>query len=95
MMNVPASTGRQWYFMVTLNGDLATFFWSTTFWKETDSTSFRRTQRPTATMTAESTNGTRQPQAMNCSSVSVVCRTTKMTLAMMKPIGAPSCGKVP
>ena len=69
MMKVPARVGRQCFFMVAANGDFSTLSWSRTFWKDTDSTSDRRTHRPTATMTADRMNGTRQPQAMNCSAV--------------------------
>ena len=96
MMKVPAKVGRQCFFMVTANGDFATFFWSRTFWKEDGLNQLQANPQTDGTMTAEKKNGIRQPQAMEllCGCVQV-CRATKIRLAMMKPIGAPSCGNVP
>ena len=76
---------------------------SSAFTKVSDSTRRSRTQRPMMTMTAENRNGTRHPHARNaserwpapsgCGSSQLIAR--KTALAMMKPSGAPSCGKVP
>ena len=54
------------------------------------------------TITTENRNGMRQPQSRNaCDGIdgssegSIAAITRNRPLAMMKPIGAPSCGKVP
>ena len=47
------------------------------------------------TSTALDRNGTRQPQAKNCSSVSQRESSRKIPPEQKKPIGAPSCGNMP
>ena len=50
--------------------------------------------RPTPTSTTLSRNGTRQPQARNCSSAA--WRTTEKTIVeVSSPAGTPICGQLP
>ena len=95
MAMVARTSGRQAVRNTRAIGTAATRSSSITFWKAGDSMSFSRTHRPTTTSAAESRNGRRQPQLMNCSSVICTLSSTNSRFERMNPIGAPSCGKVP
>lgn len=53
---------------------------------------FRRMYMPTATIAAEARNARRQPQAMNCASVSSVDSSATVPDARHRPIARPICG---
>ena len=92
----------QWFLKTLARGSFCSLPCSEAFEKAVDSTRRRRTQRPTMTMTTENRNGMRQPQSRNaCDGIDgssegrIAAMTRNRPFAMMKPMGAPSCGKVP
>ncbi|GAA0999130.1 hypothetical protein GCM10009563_24300 [Subtercola frigoramans] len=95
MMNVPRMSGRQLVLNTRATGTAATSPASMTFWKAGVSTSLKRTYSPITTSTALAMNGTRQPQLAKSAADMPRFSQRNTPLAMMKPIGAPSCGKVP
>jgi hypothetical protein len=67
---------------------------SLTCWKAGDSEIFSRIKSPTPTRIMLSRNGTRQPQARNCSSESPV-KAVSTAVEMRRPASAPVCGQLP
>ncbi|MNI62024.1 hypothetical protein D3C73_1173230 [compost metagenome] len=53
---------------------------------------FSRMYMPTSTMAADARKAMRQPQAMNCSSVSKVDSSATVPEARHRPIASPICG---
>jgi hypothetical protein len=64
-------------------------------WKAGVSAIFRRTYKPSATSTALTRNGTRQPQLRNCASLNDKASAKNRPLDARKPIDGPSCGNMP
>ena len=101
MMNVPWISGFQAVLNTSASGEAAFWSFCSTCWNTGVSSTCRRTHSPMMTITMDSRNGTRQPQAMNASSKSpdvcprTVTRIRNRPLASRNPNGAPSWGHMP
>ncbi|MNY50830.1 hypothetical protein D3C86_1863710 [compost metagenome] len=95
MMKVPSTVTRTCLVSSVPSGIFTCFFAAATLANTGVSCRETRTYRPISTSTAEKMNGIRQPQLMNCSSLSSHDSSRNVPLAKKKPIGAPNCGNEP
>ncbi|MNS46390.1 hypothetical protein D3C72_788850 [compost metagenome] len=89
------STSRQWCCKVSLSGMRALLRVAWIFLNDGVSPTALRIHMPTITNTMEPTNGMRQPQDWNASSLMLALSSDVMTLPSARPNTAPVCGTAP